>query len=254
MSFPEIRMRRLGLTAAAAVAAMALTGAVAAQSMVVRSTGPSATKYPIGTKFKAGERLTLADGDKVVLMQSGKTRTLSGKGTFNANATVVASQSMGETVTRMIAKRPPTQTRGGASRGPATEGAIVRAPNLWVVDYREGGTFCVADPAMLLLWRPTDKGVSTITVAGPGPSGNVQIPDDSQMRKWPANVPLQYGVDYSFSGGGLTAPVTVRFTPVETLPQTPDASYELLTGKGCTSQVERLVDAMSQAETESATG
>ncbi|WP_260582388.1 hypothetical protein [Sphingopyxis sp. PET50] len=48
--------------------------------------------------------------------------------------------------------------------------------------------------------------------------------------------------------------MTVRFTPLEALPETPDASYEMLSGKGCSSQVERLVDAMAQAETESATG
>lgn len=255
MSYPEFRMRRLGLAATAAFAAMALTGVAAAQSMVVRSTGPSAAKYPTGTKFKAGDRLTLVAGDKVVLMQGGKTRTLSGEGTFNANATVVASQSMGQTVTRMIAKRPPTQTRGGASRGKdETPPDETRAPNLWLLDYREGGTFCVADPAALLLWRPNADAATTVTVTGAGASGKVELAKDSWFRKWPANVPLQYDVDYSFSGGGLAAPVTVRFTPLEALPETPDASYEMLSGKGCSSQVERLVDAMAQAETESATG
>ncbi|WP_260582389.1 hypothetical protein [Sphingopyxis sp. PET50] len=155
------------MAATAAFAAMALTGVAAAQSMVVRSTGPSAAKYPTGTKFKAGDRLTLVAGDKVVLMQGGKTRTLSGEGTFNANATVVASQSMGQTVTRMIAKRPPTQTRGGASRGKdETPPDETRAPNLWLLDYREGGTFCVADPAALLLWRPNADAATTVTVTG----------------------------------------------------------------------------------------
>ena len=43
MSFPDFPMRRFGLTAVAAVAAMTIVTAAAAQSMVVRSTGPSAS-------------------------------------------------------------------------------------------------------------------------------------------------------------------------------------------------------------------
>ena len=88
MSFPDFRMRRVGLAAAATIAAVALVGTAAAQSMVVRSTGPSASKYPAGAKLKSADKLTLVKGDKVVLMQAGKTRTLSGPGTFGATGTV----------------------------------------------------------------------------------------------------------------------------------------------------------------------
>ena len=75
MSFPDFSMRRIGLTAAAAIAAVALASAASAHSMVVRSTGPSAGKYPSGTKLKSTDKITLVSGDKVVLMQAGKTRT-----------------------------------------------------------------------------------------------------------------------------------------------------------------------------------
>jgi len=253
MSCPDFRIGRLGLTTAAACIAIAVAGAAAAQSMVVRSTGPSATKYPTGTKFKAGDRVTLVAGDKLVLIQSGKTRTLSGAGTFNASGVVQVSQSMGSTVSRMIAKKPPLQSRAGASRGPGEiEPAYVRAPNLWLLDYREGGTFCVADPAALLLWRPDASTGTIVTVEGAGKTGRAELKADSQFKRWPAEVPLQYGVDYRFSGGGLAAPVTIRFTPLETLPETPDASADILTAKGCTPQLDRLVDALQDPA--SATG
>ena len=111
MSGPDFRIGRLGLPPAAACIAIAVAGAAAAQSMVVRSTGPSATKYPTGTKFKAGDRVTLVAGDKLVLIQSGKTRTLSGAGTFNASGVVQVSQSMGSTVSRMIASERMSETR-----------------------------------------------------------------------------------------------------------------------------------------------
>src|SRR3546814_6106243 len=83
MSCPDLTMRRLALASVAAVAAVALAGTAAAQSMVVRSTGPSASKYPAGARLKASDRLTLAAGDRIVLIQAGKTRTLSGPGTFS---------------------------------------------------------------------------------------------------------------------------------------------------------------------------
>ncbi|MBO6734684.1 MAG: hypothetical protein JJ924_18015, partial [Roseitalea sp.] len=118
MSFPDFRTRRLGLAAAAAVSALAMVGTAAAQSMVVRSTGPSASKYPTGAKLKASDRLTLVAGDRVVLMQSGKTRTLSGPGTFSATGSIQASQSLGSNVSRMLAKGPSVRSRGGFSRGP----------------------------------------------------------------------------------------------------------------------------------------
>ncbi len=88
MSFPDFRTRRLGLTTAAAAIAFAVAGTAAAQSMVVRSTGPSASKYPTGAKLKASDKLTLVAGDKIVLMQGGKTRTLSGPGTYGASGPI----------------------------------------------------------------------------------------------------------------------------------------------------------------------
>ncbi|MGN6689346.1 MAG: hypothetical protein ACTHJU_00235, partial [Sphingopyxis sp.] len=134
MSFPDVTTRRIGLAAATALLAIAVTGTAAAQSMVVRSTGPSASKYPTGTKLKSTDKLTLASGDKVVLMQAGKTRTLSGPGTFGASGTIQANQSMGATVTRMLSSGPTMRSRGGFSRG-AEEAAPVdlRAPNLWLL-------------------------------------------------------------------------------------------------------------------------
>lgn len=251
MFFPDLRARRLGLTAAAAVMAVAVAGTAAAQSMVVRSTGPSAAKYPTGAKLKAGDRVTLVAGDKVVLMQAGKTRTLSGPGSFGASGTVQANQSMGTTVTRMLAKGPTMRARGGFSRGPGeTAPQDVRAPNLWLLDYREGGTFCVTDPATLLLWRPHMESDQLLKIDQGDRSETVAIVAGANFRKWPTDtVPIQYGVDYRLSGAGLAAPVTVRFAQLDAAPDTAEGSVETLMAKGCTPQLNRLVDAMAEAET-----
>lgn len=251
MSFPDVRMRRLALTAVAAVMAVAVVGTAAAQSMVVRSTGPSAGKYPTGTKLKSSDRLTLVAGDKVVLIQSGKTRTLSGPGTFGATGTVQASQSMGATVTRMLAKGPQMRSRGGFSRGPGDEAsAEVRAPNLWLLDYREGGTFCVADPASLLFWRPHMESDELLKIERGDKSETVAFLSGANFRKWPTEtLPIQYGIDYRLSGAGLTTPVTVRFSQLDSMPDTVEGSVDMLVMKGCTPQLNRLVDAMAESET-----
>ena len=250
MSFPDLPMRRLGLSAAAAIAAVAMVGTAAAQSMVVRSTGPSASKYPTGAKLKSSDRLTLVAGDRIVLMQSGKTRTLAGPGTFSATGSVQASQSLGSNVSRMLAKGPSVRSRGGFSRGPGDPTpAELRAPNLWLLDYRQAGTFCVADPATLLLWRPNMEGDTALEIEGGGKKATVAIVDGANFRKWPTDVlPVQYGVDYRLSGAGLRQPVTVRFAAMETVPETVEASVDTLMAKGCTPQLDRLVDTMSEAE------
>lgn len=249
MSFPDFSIRRAGL-AAAAIMAVAVAGTAAAQSMVVRSTGPSAGKYPTGTKLKSTDRVTLVSGDKVVLMQAGKTRTLSGPGTFGASGTVQASQSMGATVTRMLSPSPLRQ-RGGATRGdaPAVAVADMRAPNMWLLDYREGGNFCVADPALLLLWRPDMDSKEILRIDQGSKSAYADISEGANYRKWPTDtLPVEYGVDYRLSGAGLPAPVTIRFVQVEARPDTVEGSVEMLMAKGCEPQLGRLVDAMSESE------
>ncbi|GAO79784.1 MULTISPECIES: hypothetical protein [unclassified Sphingopyxis] len=249
MSFPDFRMRRLGLAAAAAIAAVAFVGTAAAQSMVVRSTGPSASKYPAGAKLKSTDKLTLVAGDRIILMQAGKTRTLSGPGTFGATGTVQASQSLGGNVTRMLAKGPTMRSRGGFSRGDTPEAGEVRAPNLWLLDYREAGTFCVLDPSVLMLWRPNMEGDTALEIESAGKKTTVAIVDGANFRKWPTDVlPVRYGADYRLSGGGLAKPVTVRFAAVENAPDTVEGSIDMLMAKGCSPQLNRLVDTMSDAE------
>lgn len=251
MFCPDARMRRLGLAAAAAAMALAVAGTAAAQSMVVRSTGPSASKYPTGTKLKPSEKVTLVAGDRIVLIQGGKTRTLSGPGTYSSGGTVQASQTTGTTVARMLASGSQGRARGGFTRGDpgGPPPADIHAPNLWLLDYREGGTFCVADPATLMLWRPHMGSDELVKIEQGSKSETVAFVSGANYRKWPLDtMPVQYGVDYRLSGAGMTTPVTIRFAPLESLPEAADGAAEMLMAKGCKPQLDRLVDAMAESE------
>ena len=67
----------------------------------------------------------------------------------------------------------------------------------------------------------------------------------ANYRKWPTDtVPLKFDVDYQLSGGGLPAPVTVRFAALTAIPETAEASAEQFLAKNCRHQLDRLVDAM----------
>lgn len=257
MPFPKVKSRRLALTALAVALGAGISVSALADSTVVRSTGPSAAKYPIGKKFKSGERVELVAGDRLVLMEKGTTRTLAKPGTFNATGPVQISQNMSTTVTRMISKGGTGRSRGGFTRGPgdtmAVAAAEMRAPNVWLLDYRQGGTFCVADPATLLLWRPDMAADQLLTIdAGKGAgakSETVALITGANFRKWPTDtVPVQYDMDYQLSGAGLANPVTVRFKALTAMPESADEAVSSLLKNGCGGQLERLVDAMSEAE------
>ena len=82
-----------------------------------------------------------------------------------------------------------------------------------------------------------------------GKEETVAIVAGANFRKWPTEaLPVQYGVDYRLSGAGLATPVTIRFTQMDALPDSAESSVDVLMAKGCTPQLNRLVDAMSESE------
>jgi hypothetical protein len=100
MSCPKNRLPKSRLIAAAlAMTAACVSTSALAQSMIVRSTGPSAPKYPVGKKLAVNEKITLVAGDRVVLLDKGKTRTLAKPGTHNSSASVAANQTLSTTMT-----------------------------------------------------------------------------------------------------------------------------------------------------------
>jgi hypothetical protein len=239
------------------LAAASWSSAALAQAMVVRSTGPSAAKFPVGKKLAANERVTLVAGDQLVLIDKGKTRTIARPGTHNVSANLGANQTLTSTMTRMISRDGAMRSRGGFTRGPgdpAPTPAESRAPNLWLIDARVGGNFCVADPARLLIWRADMAGDALLRIEAGSDAGKAEtlaFVDGQAYRRWPSDsLPLRFGEAYRLSVAGGTAPVSINFQPLEALPEAPEVIAELLLAKGCTGQLDRLVDAMSEEEGE----
>ena len=99
------------------------------------------------------------------------------------------------------------------------------------------------------MWRPAKPSEQLLKIEQGDKAETVAIVAGANFRKWPTEaLPVQYGVDYRLSGAGLAQPVTVRFTQMGTLPDSAESSVDMLMAKGCTPQLNRLVDAMSESE------
>ena len=238
------------LTAAAALAALSISTAAAADALVVRSTGPSAASYPVGRRLPPTDRVVLRQGDRVVLVGEGATRTLSGPGSFPVRAgNSAAVQTSGATLSRYLSTGGGTISRTGAVRGAGADGPPA-PPNLWVLDFSKGGTFCVADAARLNLWRP-DMAEDTLlrveNVSAPGMQASLAFVVGQNFRPWPGDtMPVADGQSYRISGPGLDRPTVIRFAMVSAATD-PESVATALADKGCTTQLARLGDRLADS-------
>ena len=239
---------------ATSLVALALPSAALADALVVRSTGPSAVTYPIGRRLPPTERIVLRAGDRVVLVGEGATRTLAGPGNFPVRATTRTTQSRRSTLNNYLSASGGTISRTGAVRGGTN--ADVSAPNLWLVDVRRGGNFCVADAANLTLWRPDMSEDTLLTVQVEGQArvrASVSFVAGQNFRGWPsATVPVTTGQAYRISGPGLEQPTQIILIPI-TLPAPTGTGADTesvanaLADHGCTGQLAQLGEQLAQS-------
>lgn len=98
--------------------AYATDGGIPAGGVVVRSTGPSAGRYQVGTSFSDGSVITLVEGDQLVILNADGTRTLSGPGQFAAVSTTTAASdasARGQTLGRMAGNLGEDEGRSAAA-------------------------------------------------------------------------------------------------------------------------------------------
>lgn len=240
-----------GLSLAATLLSVATPAA--ADALVVRATGPSAASYPVGRRLPDNGRVILRAGDRVVVVSDAGTRTLSGPGNFPVRAGAIANRGNRATLGRYIsAGGSATISRTGAVRGD-TGADAPRAPNLWVVDISRGGTFCVADPASLNLWRANLNADTLLTVTRtdmPGTPANLAFVAGQSLRLWPSEtMPPADGARYRLSGAGLTAATEVQFVTTPTPPADAAAIANLLATHGCLTQLAQLGERIEENAT-----
>lgn len=153
----------------ARITAMALAGAALAlpvatmAGVVVKSTGPSSARYPVGIKLDNAATVTLKAGDVVTVLTAEGTRVIKGEGAFRVGDRPQVASDRFASLTR---KRAATRVRTGAVR--AADDEAVSNPSLWYVDVTRSGTICLYDLATVRLWRPGTAGTSTYRISAHG--------------------------------------------------------------------------------------
>ena len=124
----------------------------------------------------------------------------------------------------------------------------MKSPNLWFIDTAKSGTICLEDLSAASLWRPGSKAAKTMSLTTGDKSTNIMFRPSQTVSAWPvSDVPIVEGKDYRIASQGA-APVTIRFAKTPASNGNPAAVAEALIAKGCTAQLDLLVDTGSTAQ------
>lgn len=227
-----------------AAAMLTLPAAALAQTLVVKSAGPSAGSYPAGRQLAANARVSLRAGDSLTLLDNRGTRTLSGPGVFAVGATNVAANNADSGIAALIGARRVSHARTGAVRGVIEDTTPARSPNLWYVDITRTQTACEPDPASVMVWRPDIDADAAYTIKADktGHKATVKFARGEAVEAWPAALPVGDGAAYTLTGPGLAAPVAVTFAKIDAQqPQAEQVATTLIAHR-CQAQLDLLVD------------
>ena len=226
-------------------------GTAHAQSVIVRSTGPSAAIYPQGKKLAVNARVTLKPGDKLTVLDKAGTRVLAGPGNFTLDGRVSRDVGAVSRVAGAISTNG-VRTRTGAVRGapgPARPASAPNAPDsVWYIDVSNGGTYCVANPSALVLWRPnrSEEANAKLSVAG-GKPVDIVWKKGNPLKLWPsAALPVVEGGKYIFSDP-VGPSVTITLHLLAMVPTDDLAVAGMLADKGCTAQLGVFANAATPA-------
>ncbi|MFL6844270.1 MAG: hypothetical protein ACJ8ER_05255 [Allosphingosinicella sp.] len=212
---------------------LAAAGTAAADSLVVRASGPSAKSFPPGKRLPETARISLKPADQVTVLDGRGTRTFRGPGTFTVGAPAIGR----------IASATPTvdrRARIGAVRGLGTP--ELRPPSLWHVDIARSSTICVADPSKLMLWRADATQALTLDLAGTAGAGRrLDWQPGSPTLAWPADLPVADGAEYRLSWSGAAAPTVIRFRTMPAVRAGLEDIAQVLIRNQCEAQLDLLI-------------
>jgi hypothetical protein len=219
--------------------------AVLAETIVVRSNGPSAKSYPPGKSIADNSMVTLKAGDSVTILDGRGTRVLKGPGKFSTTAT--SGAATGSAIGQLLRNTGTRQARTGAVRGIGVA-RTARSPNLWYVDVSKSGKVCLADPASVSVWRPSLDQATTLnlTRVSDGKSAALEFRQGQSVGAWPvATLPARSGEQFRVTGGGLSTPTMITFAALGPNPQGLEGTASALIQNGCSNQLDLLVETVA---------
>lgn len=227
-------------------------GAAAAETLVVRSSGPSARSYPPGKAIPETQKIILKANDQVVILDGRGTRTLKGPGTFSPTIASSVAKDSRATFAALVTQRSERRARIGAVRGAtvANPGAT-RSPNIWFVDMERTSNTCVTDPASVTMWRvePAEPATMTVTRLSDGKSETVNWLRGQSTRAWPETLPVSNGAQYRLTWPGQTQPTVLKFAVLGPNPQGGlENMAAALIKNGCEAQLDLLIETVAIPE------
>lgn len=239
---PMSWVNRTIVVATLAAASAVLPAQSALAGVVVSSSGPSASQFPIGRKIADSERITLRAGDTLTVLDSNGTRVLRGAGTYELGQQ--SARAGNRAFASLTAQRSASRARTGAVRNANAE---VRKPNLWFVDVTQSGKVCLANAEQIRLWRAetAEEGRFAISQSGDNAaSGTITFLQNEMLSGWAEGSVPQAGTQYLIAPlqGGEAA--RVEFSFVGETPDNPESLAEMLIEQGCMNQLEELSSAM----------
>lgn len=235
----RLKARFAGLALVGAALALPVAGMA---GVVVKSTGPSAATYRVGTKLEDAATITLKAGDVVTVLTAEGTRVIKGAGTFRVGDRPQVASDRFASLTR---RRAATRVRTGAVRAP--EDDAVTNPSLWYVDVTRSGTICLYDLATVRLWRPGTAGTSTYRISGDGNDAQAEVTFDDTVTVAaldPARLPIAEGAPYMITAPDGSTSAQINFVLLGEDYEAPDALAEALIAKGCSVQLESLATSL----------
>lgn len=231
--------------AGAALLALALPSAAEA-AIVVASSGPSASAYPVGRKLDDAGTITLRAGDTITVLDGKGTRVLRGAGTFPV-AAGAGTPAKGATFAVLTMQRSAQRVRTGAVRT-GVGGDAPASPNLWFIDVTKPGRRCLVAGQPVRLWRLDTAGAATYTLAPV--SGGAAVPvtfaPGSGVAPWDlAKLPVIDGGRYTLGANGK-ALGTVETALLPSQPADVESAAAALIARGCTAQLDLLSTTMGQ--------
>jgi hypothetical protein len=249
-------MHYRNLRMVAALMAVTSPTAALAEVLVVRSTGPSAATYPVRQRLPDNQRIVLVAGDRLVLLGPGGTRTLVGPGRFQAAPTLRTIITRRNTAARYAAVMARGNTRASVAairRDLPGDNPAARLPvgmqGLWSVPLGYNGTVCVTDPALMFLTRPPGSAAMTVRIAAaarPAVRHDIMMPANALDAAW-AGYAITDGAEFLLTTPPVPAAQRIRFAMIGAPPASLTALGGVLADRGCTEQLDRLVDLMAVA-------
>jgi len=233
------------LLTASATAGISLAIATAAQAgVVVKSSGPSATQYPVGKKLDDEQAVVLKDGDTLTVLTSGGTRVLRGPGTQRVGARGVSKRTTFAMLTR---QQSGARVRTGAVRG-GGGASVPTNPSLWNVDVTKAGKVCLSSGDRVSFWRPDFAGAKTWMLGSAVSDFHVHVQfgdGDSTASLSADQLPLTENRKFRLSGPDGSPAEDIEFVLLGATPDDPEGLAVALLEHGCSNQLEMLSERMA---------